>query len=204
MTSYFYSDYHKFLVLALAKEINEYSKHNKTIDEKLLNKDIKGNSQIITIYELEKTQELQIKINILCASYIELLANLYLSIKLKTKCFKKLERKSTKEKWTKIIPKLIKDKTKTDESIHRIIENLFSSRNAIIHMKPSIESNDQIIQKGNTNNIANEKNHIKEWDLLPSKLINYIKNKDQSQDFIPFYALTFIEQYNELRKTNPL
>lgn len=195
-----FSCYHQYIATALAREMNVYFEHSEYIFERSKQRDKRGNSPVYTNPDRSKTEEQRLKIVLLSANYIEALANNYLSIKLGAREFEAVEQIEILKKWTALPGVFLPEyEFRKDESIYDSLKMLIGQRNVIVHMKPRITLNGEVVKKGNVSKKFNIHKYIEKWDGLPEQLINLLGKYDQSHEFQQFRALTFIDDYKKIR-----
>lgn len=196
-----FSCYHQFIATALAHEMNAYFEHSKQMKEYFSQKDSRGNPPPYTDSDQLRTNELRLKIILLTASYVEALANNYLSIKLDDSEFEAVENVEALKKWVALPGVFLQGyKFPKDRVIYDSLKMLIGQRNLIVHMKPRISVGDKVVKKGNLPKKFNIHNYIQKWDKLPGELIEFLGKYDSSHEFQKFRALTFIDDYQIIRR----
>jgi hypothetical protein len=125
----------------------------------------------------EELQGLKYSIALNISSYVEAMANFYLATNMEKGQFNAIEKCSLEDKWMYIIPILEPDfRFPKGTEIDEAFKTLKGSRNAITHMKPSIEIDKTQKHKGLNPDIIdlNQKDEriIKLWFQLPTDLLN--------------------------------
>ncbi len=195
-----YSAHHEYLATALAREMNGYFAHVSRMDEYFKQRDIRGKPPVYREPDRAETEEYRLKIVVLCAMYVEALANLYLSLKLKAEQFAAIDRTEIVEKWVSI-PSLFLPgySIPRDKALYEDLKILINQRNAVAHMKPRILAGAKILHEGSTPKKIKIHSQIKRWDQLPTSLVANLKEYDQSVEFANFKALSYVAAYRKIR-----
>ncbi|MDQ8195467.1 hypothetical protein QEH59_13610 [Coraliomargarita sp. SDUM461004] len=195
-----FSCYHQYIATALAREMNAYFEHSEYMKRRFQQRDTRGNPPVYTKPDRMKTEELRLKIILLTANYIEALANNYLSVKLAAREFEAIEQVEILKKWTALPGVFLPEYNfPKDEAMYDALKMLIGQRNTIVHMKPRIMLNGEVLKKGSPSKRFNIHKYIEKWDLLPLHLIEHLGKYDSSHEYMKFRALTFIDDYSEIR-----
>jgi hypothetical protein len=201
MASETFSAYHEFVATALAREMNAYFLHSKRMEEYFAQRDIRGNQRVYRNQDRSNTEELRLKVIILAATYVEALANLYLSIKLDAEQFAAVDRLEFVAKWTSI-PSLFLPGYALPKggAIFGDLKTLVNQRNAVVHIKPKITNSGNVIQEGNLPKKIQIHSQIKRWDRLPDALVENLGKYDNSPEYGKFKVLSSIDDYAAVRR----
>lgn len=131
-----------------------------------------------------KLEERRVVLALLIASYIEAIANVYLSFRRDAEQFGKIERSSILEKWSSI-PASFVPGYRLDPSSDLFVElkALKECRNGIVHMRPLFEVDGDPIHPGNTHALeAISHESVMRWITLPERLVENIRKFDKTDD----------------------
>jgi hypothetical protein len=123
-------------------------------------------------------------ISLLVCSYLEAMANYYLSLKTDVDQFALLERASLLEKWI-IIPRFFNPEYRLPKNgqLYQDLKLLISERNVIVHSKPLIKIDGVIVHKGNTTkNLADGHKITLRSASLPERLLKFLWKYDKSTE----------------------
>jgi hypothetical protein len=201
MASESFSAYHGFVATALAREMNAYFSHSKRMEDYFADRDSRGNPPVYRNQDRSTTEELRLKVIILAATYVEALANLYLSIKLDAEQFAAVDRLELVAKW-RSIPSLLLPGYSLPKggAILGDLKKLVSQRNAVAHMKPRITKSGDVIQEGNLPKKIRIHSQIERWDRLPDTLVENLGKYDGSPEYGKFKVLSSIDDYAAVRR----
>lgn len=135
-------------------------------------------------------EESKIIFVVCAASYIEALANYYLSVRLDPSQFELLEQSPVVDKWT-IVPSLIVKSYSfpKGESLYEDLNTLIQRRNGIAHAKPELIVAGKKHHSGNHPRSEIEHKKVLKWITLPGRLIEHLRTQDQSDEFSTFYGI---------------
>lgn len=161
---------HRHLVDAICREMDEYLSCFAELEF----------LQRRSVPDHPVLDERRITLTILISSYIEAVANLYLTFALPSAAFKAVDYESVHTKWTEVPARRLPSYSVT-EKLSGDLASLVKSRNAIAHMKPEFSVGEQIIHTGNSGPLESiTHDAIMCWSRLPLDLVNNVRCQDKS------------------------
>lgn len=197
-----YSAYHCVIYSALKRYKQDYDALNlETIDSLSKQKESDLSFETHLFICSTRLQETQIVIVLLTCSFIEALANFYLSLKTTPDQFDIIQNTSLIDKWIVVPSLFLKDYTfPKGEKIYNDLKELIGRRNAITHCKPQVIIDDVIALKGNLP-IKYKKSHefMDSCMSLPKRLVDHLGKFDKSIhiDHLQSSMVDFITMSNE-------
>jgi hypothetical protein len=186
MRHYRFSNYHSLLYSALN---NSSDQHEQLLEEIV---DFKKNAtglneqeKLICLHNYGlKLEESRIVVTLLSCSFIEALANFYISLKCKSEQFKILERVGLLDKWTAVPSLFIPEyHFPKNSELYRDLKMLNDTRNRISHSKPEIVTDGQVTHEGFLPKIPKSSRAFAETiTSLPLRLVKHLSAFDKSED----------------------
>lgn len=138
-------------------------------------------------------------INLISASLVEAIANMFYSERADSEMLAILERGTPIEKWV-TLPKLYIPSYSLPKSgkLYYTLKQLISRRNNILHSKPQMLKGESIIHKGNlTKKTKDEYKLHMEFCNLPSALVSNLKTYDQSAGTMIEFMFSMIPEQKQ-------
>jgi len=186
MKHYSFSNYHSVIFSAL----NNSSHQHKQILEEIANfkknaTELNEQEKLIQLHNYGlQLEESRIVVTLLACSFIEALANFYISLKCKSEQFKILERVSLIDKWI-VVPNLFLPQYNFPKKgkLYENLQMLKDTRNRISHFKPTIIIDGQTTHEGYLPKIPkNSGEFVEAITSLPLRLIKHLAEFDASED----------------------
>ena len=190
MKSISINGYHWALFSSLERAAKQYQ-HNWNEYQKVQTRDlIPRTSKVFKIpsgYSTAKyaLEDARLKIYILSATCVEALINFYMSLKVNAEQFRKYEKRGIINKWINLPKQFLSGyELSKNSSLLKTLEELINKRNDIVHAKPHLVIDRQIIHEGKPPKYEEEKK-VHDFTLvcvsLPLKLANHLKKYDKTE-----------------------
>jgi hypothetical protein len=119
------------------------------------------------------------------AAWVEALANLVFTLRLKKDEFEAIDRLNIIDKWTVMMPFVVPAFSLPKEGqLFQALRELIYDRNALTHAKPMATEGDTIVHKGQSPKYSIGKHDavirkLREWVALPKALVQELRKADQ-------------------------
>ena len=185
MRHYSFSNYHGLIYSALNNSSHQHKQLLEEIaDFKINATELNEQEKLIQLHIYgQKLEASRIVVTLLAHSFIEALANFYISLKCKSEQFKILERVSLMDKWTAIPSLFIPEYNFPKGELYEDLKMLNDTRNRISHSKPIIITDGQTTHEGFMPKIPKSSGEFVETIIsLPLRLLKHLSVFDKSGD----------------------
>ncbi len=186
MRHYSFSNYHSLIYSALNNSSHQHKQLLEEIaDFKTNATELNDQEKLIQLHIYgQKLEASRIVVTLLAHSFIEALANFYISLKCKSEQFKVLERGSLMNKWMVIPSRFIPEYSFPENGkLREDLKMLNETRNRISHFKPTIITDGQTTHEGFLPEIPKSSGEfVESITSLPLRLLKHLSLFDKSGD----------------------